>query len=60
MASSSPERITLLQDGESETSFSSPDKTGNKTDRTLLDLSLSVDVDKKTDDSAASKVVEGE
>ena len=42
MAKCSPEHQHLLLDGESETSFSSPEKACDKTDQTLLDLSLSL------------------
>ena len=52
MAKCSPEHQHLLHDGESETSFSSPEKACNKTEQTLLDLSLSLkDHTSKNNDS---------
>lgn len=41
MAKSLNEFDRLLKDGESETSFFSPEKNVDKTEQTLLDLSLS-------------------
>ena len=55
MAKCSPENQHLLHDGESETSFSSPEKSHNKTDRTLLDLSLSLNVDNGKSDISTHK-----
>ena len=55
MAECLPEHQHLLKDGESETSFSSPEKPCNKTERTLLDLSLSLQDDNgKATDSIPS------
>ena len=55
MAKCSPENEHLLHDGESETSFSSPEKSRNKTDLTLLDLSLSLNVDNGKSDISTQK-----